>query len=72
MRTHLLSLENLSIYLNGFKRDTKKLVSNVNINIHRGEFVALIGESGSGKSYPHFLLLVCYPLPSRPQVQESG
>ena len=50
MRTHLLSLENLSIYLNGFKGDTKKLVSNININIHRGEFVALIGESGSGKS----------------------
>ena len=50
MRTHLLSLENLSIYLNKFKGDTKKLVSNININIHRGEFVALIGESGSGKS----------------------
>ena len=50
MRTNLLSLENLSIYLNGVNGDTKKLVSNVNINIHRGEFVALIGESGSGKS----------------------
>ena len=50
MRTHLLSLENLSIHLNGFKGDTKKLVSNININIDRGEFVALIGESGSGKS----------------------
>ena len=34
MRTNLLSLENLSIYLNGFKGDTKKLVSNININIH--------------------------------------
>ena len=50
MTTNLLSLENLSIYLNGVNGDTKKLVSNVNINIHRGEFVALIGESGSGKS----------------------
>ena len=50
MRTCLLSLENLSIYLNGSKGDTKSLVSNININIHRGEFVALIGESGSGKS----------------------
>ena len=50
MRTRLLSLENLSIYLNGSKGDTKSLVSNININIHRGEFVALIGESGSGKS----------------------
>ena len=50
MTTNLLSLENLSIYLNGVNGDTKKLVSNVNINIYRGEFVALIGESGSGKS----------------------
>ena len=50
MRTRLLSLENLSIYLNGSKGDIKSLVSNININIHRGEFVALIGESGSGKS----------------------
>ena len=50
MRTNLLSLENLSIYLNGVNGDIKNLVSNVNINIHTGEFVALIGESGSGKS----------------------
>ena len=50
MRTNLLRLENLSIYLNGENSDSKKLVSNVNFNIQRGEFVALIGESGSGKS----------------------
>ena len=50
MKTNLLSLENLSIYLNGANGDTKKLVSNINFNIYRGEFVALIGESGSGKS----------------------
>ena len=50
MRPNLLRLENLSIYLNGENRDSKKLVSNVNFNIKRGEFVALIGESGSGKS----------------------
>ena len=50
MKTHLLSLENLSIYLDREKSESHKLVSEVNININRGEFVALIGESGSGKS----------------------
>ena len=50
MSTNLLSLDNLCIYLNGLNGGSKKLVSNVNFNISRGEFVALIGESGSGKS----------------------
>ena len=50
MSTNLLSLDNLCIYLNGLNGRSKKLVSNVNFNISKGEFVALIGESGSGKS----------------------
>ena len=50
MSTNLLSLDNLCIYLDGLNGGSKKLVSNVNFNISRGEFVALIGESGSGKS----------------------
>ena len=50
MSTNLLSLDNLCIYLNGLNGGSKKLVSNVNFNISKGEFVALIGESGSGKS----------------------
>ena len=50
MIANLLSLDNLCIYLNGLNGGSKKLVSNVNFNISRGEFVALIGESGSGKS----------------------
>ena len=50
MNTHLFSLENLSIYLDRDKSESHKLVSEVNININRGEFVGLIGESGSGKS----------------------
>lgn len=50
MSTNLLSLDNLCIFLNSLHGGSKKLVSNVNFNISRGEFVALIGESGSGKS----------------------
>ncbi len=50
MSKNLLSLANLCIYLNDVNGDIKTLVSNINFNIHRGEFVALIGESGSGKS----------------------
>ena len=50
MSTNLLSLDNLCIYLNSLNGGSKKLVSNVNFNISKGEFVALIGESGSGKS----------------------
>lgn len=41
----LLQIKNLSITLG-----KKKIVNSVNLNIDHGQFVALIGESGSGKS----------------------
>ncbi len=45
----LLSLKNISkIYQNG---DTKTIaLDNINLNINKGEFVAIMGPSGSGKS----------------------
>ena len=68
MSTNLLSLDNLCIYLNGLNGGSKKLVSNVNFNISRGEFVALIGESGSGKSLSALSTVGLLP----PAIKASG
>ena len=72
MSTNLLSLDNLCIYLNGLNGGSKRLVSNVNFNISRGEFVALIGESGSGKSLSALSTVGLLPSTVKPQVKESG
>lgn len=46
-----------------FKYDTdKKILNNVNISVKRGESVALVGESGGGKSTITKLLLGFYPI----------
>ena len=66
-----IKLRELIYLFKWFKGDTKKLVSNININIHEG--ICCVNRSLAQESlYPHFLLLVCYPLLSKPQVQESG
>lgn len=47
MKEKLLSIQNLSIKT---KEDNQILLQNINLEVNRGEMVALIGESGSGKS----------------------
>lgn len=43
--------QSLKLYQVGFRfNGRKKLLHQVNMEIHRGEFVALLGESGGGKS----------------------
>ncbi|MBS1564686.1 MAG: ABC transporter ATP-binding protein [Bacteroidetes bacterium] len=65
----LLSIRQLSI---GFKTETGLApgVTNINIEVNRGEIVALVGESGSGKSITS--LSVLQLLPSPPAVYSSG
>nr|WP_315163101.1 ATP-binding cassette domain-containing protein [uncultured Flavobacterium sp.] len=45
MSQPVLSLKNVAIYQEG-----KTILSSVNLDVHRGEFIYIIGKTGSGKS----------------------
>ena len=45
MSSSVLSLKNTSIF-----QDENKVLDNINIDVKQGEFVYLIGKTGSGKS----------------------
>ena len=56
---HLLQIEHLSIGFNSYesgksffkaKRKFSKIIDDLNLSVHAGEIIALIGASGSGKS----------------------
>jgi len=52
----LLSIQNLTI---GFQTESGLMpgVQNINLQVQRGEVVALVGESGSGKSITSLSIL---------------
>lgn len=50
VRTELVKVENLSIHFKKNKKETMAAVRDVNFNIHEGETLAVVGESGCGKS----------------------
>lgn len=52
----LLSIQNLSLCFG-----EKRVVSNVSLEINRGEMLALVGESGSGKSLTALSILGLEP-----------
>jgi peptide/nickel transport system ATP-binding protein len=56
----LVSIEDLSVTFSG-GRGAVKAVSGVSLQVRRGEAVALIGESGSGKSVTLRTLLMLHP-----------
>jgi peptide/nickel transport system ATP-binding protein len=60
--TPLLSIRNLTI---GFQSETGIApgVSGIDLDVHRGEVVALVGESGSGKSISALSILQLLPSP---------
>ena len=45
----MLKVENLNVTLT-YRKTSKKLVENVNFEVHPGECLGILGESGSGKS----------------------
>ncbi len=50
MKDHIVKIENLSFTYPGAEENPVKALDNVNIDIKRGEFVAILGHNGSGKS----------------------
>lgn len=65
----LLEIKNLSVSFNTYGRSIKA-VNQLNIDIYKGETLALIGESGCGKSVTAFSVLQLIPTP--PGKIESG
>jgi peptide/nickel transport system ATP-binding protein len=65
----LLQIKNLSI---NFTSNGKVIpaLHNININVNRGEIVAIVGESGSGKSVTSLSVLQLLPTP--PAVYTNG
>ena len=51
---HILEIENLSVVFHQYAKRTKKqelaVISNLNVSVHEGEIVAVVGSSCSGKS----------------------
>lgn len=53
-----ISLKNVSF---SYTKDSKRVLSNINIEIHKGEKIAIVGTSGSGKSTLSKLLIGLFP-----------
>ena len=62
MQSPLLSINNLSVTFNSEEGSTPTL-QNIDIEIAKGELVAIVGESGSGKSVTSLSVLQLLPQP---------
>lgn len=53
-RNHILEIEHLNVsflqYEKGMRQTELKVISDLNVSVHEGEIVAVVGSSGSGKS----------------------
>src|SRR5690625_7817542 len=46
----MLELQNISLTFNEETADEKKVLKDINLKLHKGEFVTVIGSNGAGKS----------------------
>jgi len=61
-RLVMIEINNLSVWLKDPKQPSRKIVNNISFNIPNGAIVALIGESGSGKTLTALSLLRLLPI----------
>jgi ABC-type dipeptide/oligopeptide/nickel transport system ATPase component/ABC-type dipeptide/oligopeptide/nickel transport system permease subunit len=61
----ILNVSNLAVGYPDGVGGVKAVVHNVNLNVHRGQVVGLIGESGSGKTQTAFSVLGLLPVGGR-------
>ena len=71
MTRPLLSIENLSIAFSK-QGESRTVVTDLSLQIQRGETLALVGESGSGKSVSALSVLRLLPSPPVSYPQEIG
>ena len=54
---HILEISNLSVSFKQYDRGTRQIdlpvISDLNVSVHEGEIVAVVGASGSGKACWH-------------------
>lgn len=66
----MIQLHNFSVQYSKPSKDTQIILRDVNLNFQSGEFVCVLGASGSGKST--FLKALAGLIPSQGQVEMSG
>ncbi|QNQ81632.1 ABC transporter ATP-binding protein [Lactobacillus sp. PV012] len=50
MNQEILKLKNINTVVNAGSSDEKKILKNLNLTLHQGDFVTLLGTNGAGKS----------------------
>ncbi|GMV78484.1 MAG: ABC transporter ATP-binding protein [Chitinophagaceae bacterium] len=60
-QTAILKIKNLSIDFITSQNTLSRVIDNINIEINKGEIVAIVGESGSGKSVTSLAILQLLP-----------
>ncbi|WP_428910226.1 ABC transporter ATP-binding protein [Niallia sp. Krafla_26] len=71
MKPAVLEFKNISFHYRSDQADQDPILENINFQIHDGEFVSIIGSSGSGKS-TIFRLITGLEQPSQGEIHLNG